>query len=141
MIGYTDAWTKTMINFGNSIWSVINGTAIALISPRFPRRTMFLTCATSMLLVYIAWTVSMQQAMTAYNEHRSNPAAAVAVLVFIFLYSPCYNVGNNALLYTYLVELFPFSQRSHGIAMEQLFSRISGTFCKYLSFDPYHSKY
>jgi hypothetical protein len=31
-----------------------------------------------------------------------------------------YNVGWNALAYTYMVEIFPFQQRSKGIAVEQL---------------------
>ena len=100
MIGYSDAWTKTMINLGNTIWSVLNGTTIALIAPRYPRRRMFLLCASSMLVVYIAWTISMKYAMTAYNTQVPNVAAAVSVLVFIFLYSPCYNIGNNALVYS-----------------------------------------
>ncbi|KAG4431371.1 hypothetical protein IFR05_013152 [Cadophora sp. M221] len=133
MIGYTDSWTKTRINLGNSCWSFLNGTIIALVAPRFPRRKMFLLCASSMLICYIAWTISMKYAMTAYNTNVPNPAAAISVLVFIFLYSPCYNIGNNALVYTYLVELFPFHQRSHGISIEQLLSRIAGTFSTFVN--------
>lgn len=57
MIGITDANMKSHINLGNTAWSFINGTIIALIVPRFPRRTMFLIGATGMLCVYIAWYV------------------------------------------------------------------------------------
>jgi hypothetical protein len=104
MIGYTDAWTNTRINLGLTAWSFINGTSIALISPRFKRRTMFLTCSISMLVVYIAWTISMQQAMDAYNNHTNNAAAGIITLTLIFLYSPCYNIGNNALAYSKFIQ-------------------------------------
>lgn len=100
MIGYTDSWTKTRINLGSSAWSFVNGTIIALISPRFKRRTMFLTCTISMLLVYIGWTISMKQAMDAVESKTPNFAVGVITLFFIFIYSPCYNIGNNALAYS-----------------------------------------
>jgi hypothetical protein len=100
MIGYTDAYTKTMFNLGNTAWSFINGTTIALIAPRFPRRRMFLTGACGMLCVYIGWTVAMQQAMHAVEVKVPNKSAGIAVLFFIFAYSPWYNIGNNALAYS-----------------------------------------
>lgn len=53
-----------------------------------------------MFFVYIAWTISMQRAMLAYDTHRPNNAAAVTTLFFIFIYSLCYNFGNNALAYS-----------------------------------------
>ncbi|KAJ0323850.1 hypothetical protein COL5a_007961 [Colletotrichum fioriniae] len=53
--------------------------------------------------------------------------------VFIFVYSPFYNIGWNALAYTYLVELFPFSQRAKGIAVEQLTVRFAVFFNTYVN--------
>jgi hypothetical protein len=102
MIGYTDTWTKTMINLGNTAWSFINGTAIALISPRFKRRTMFLTGAIGMLVVYVSWTIAMQRAELALKTNVPNKAAGIVVIFFIFFYSPWYNIGNNALAYSKL---------------------------------------
>lgn len=133
MIGITDSNTKSMINLGNTAWSFVNGTTIALISPRFKRRTMFLTGATGMLVVYIAWTIAMKYAMDALAVGGTNTAAGVAVLFFIFFYSPWYNIGNNALAYTYLVELFPFAKRSRGISVEQFFVRGAGFFTTYIN--------
>ncbi|KAF8864363.1 MFS sugar transporter-like protein [Acephala macrosclerotiorum] len=133
MIGYTDAYTKTMFNLGNTAWSFINGTAIALISPRFPRRKMFLLGAFGMLFVYIGWTVAMQRAMLALEKKTPNKAAGIAVLFFIFFYSPWYNIGNNALAYTYMVELFPYAQRSRGIGVEQFFVRGAGFFTTFIN--------
>jgi hypothetical protein len=100
MIGYTDTWTKTMINLGNTAWSFINGTAIALISPRFKRRTMFLTGAIGMLVVYVSWTIAMQRAELALKTNVPNKAAGIAVIFFILFYSPWYNIGNNDLAYS-----------------------------------------
>ncbi|KAE8449216.1 hypothetical protein EG329_008383 [Mollisiaceae sp. DMI_Dod_QoI] len=133
MIGYTDAYTKTMFNLGNTAWSFINGTAIALISPRFPRRTMFLVGAFGMLFVYIGWTIAMQRAMLALEHKSTNSAAGIAVLFFIFFFSPWYNIGNNALAYTYMVELFPYAQRSRGISIEQFFVRGAGFFTNFIN--------
>jgi hypothetical protein len=89
-----------MINLGNTAWSFINGTAIALISPRFKRRTMFLTGAIGMLVVYVSWTIAMQRAELALESNVPNKAAGIAVIFFIFFYSPWYNIGNNALAYS-----------------------------------------
>ncbi|KAF7519652.1 hypothetical protein G7054_g13013 [Neopestalotiopsis clavispora] len=60
-------------------------------------------------------------------------SAGIAVLVFIFFYTPFYNIGWNALAYTYLVELFPYSQRAQGIAVEQLAVRIAVFFNTYVN--------
>jgi hypothetical protein len=46
----------------------------------------------------------------------------------MFAYSPCYNMGYNALTYTFLVELYPYATRSRGIALFQLFGRGAGFF-------------
>ncbi|KAG4034490.1 hypothetical protein MFRU_003g04510 [Monilinia fructicola] len=133
MIGYTDTNTKTMINLGSTAWSFLTGTIIVLLVPRYKRRTMFLLCACSMFFVYIAWTISMQRAMLAYETHRPNKAAAITTLFFIFIYSPCYNIGNNALAYTYLVELFPYADRSRGISIEQFFVRAANFFTTFVN--------
>lgn len=48
-------------------------------------------------------------------------------------FSRFYNIGWNALAYTYLVELFPYSQRAQGIAVEQLAVRIAVFFNTYVN--------
>jgi len=132
-IGYTDTWTKTRINLGNTAWSFINGTAIALISPRFKRRTMFLTGAIGMLVVYVSWTIAMRYAELGLKTGVPNKAAGIVVIFFIFFYSPWYNIGNNALAYTYMVELFPYAERSRGISIEQFFVRGAAFFTTYIN--------
>ncbi|RDL38273.1 uncharacterized protein BP5553_02613 [Venustampulla echinocandica] len=133
LIGYTDVHTKTMINLGNTAWSFINGTAIALIAPRFKRRTMFLTGACGMLAVYVGWTVAQQRALVAIENKSQNKGAGIAVLFFIYMYSVWYNIGNNALTYTYLIELFPYAERSRGISIEQFFGRGAAFFTNFVN--------
>ena len=42
----------------------------------------------------------MKEAKTALDAGRENKAAGVATIFFIFAYSPCYNIGYNALTYS-----------------------------------------
>jgi len=82
-IGIKNPRTVQKILLGKTCWDFINGMPIALIAPRFPRRKMFLTCTIGVLCVYITWTVS-----SARREITGSDGAAIAVVVFMFLYSP-----------------------------------------------------
>jgi len=127
-IGITDNRTKNLINLGNTCWGFLNATILALTVPRAKRRTIYLTCTISMTILFTAWTVA--SARYTLNQAHS---ASIAVIVFIFLYSPCYNIGYNALTYTFLVELFPFRARAKGIVAFQFFSRLAGFFNQFVN--------
>lgn len=43
------------------------------------------------------------------------------------------NVGLNSLAYTYVVELFPYTQRSQGLAFKQLIGRVGNFFNAYVN--------
>ncbi|OQO05427.1 hypothetical protein B0A48_09196 [Cryoendolithus antarcticus] len=122
-IGITDSSVKGKINIGRSCWDLVNGVTLALVVKRFRRRTMYLVCTCSLLVVYVGWTITQQQFLVTQKAALGN-----LVLFWIFLYSPCYNTGYNALTYTFLVELFPFAQRARGIAIFQFFGRGAGFF-------------
>ncbi|SPQ24877.1 cd7643f0-92e1-42b1-83a7-0c494d1e932f [Thermothielavioides terrestris] len=128
MMGFTAEDTKTRINLANACWGFINATTLALIITRFRRRVMFMVSATSMCLVFIAMTVSLQRIQVAQDAGTTNQAAGISGLFWYFAYSPCYNLGNNALTYTYLVELWPYSHRSRGIGVQQIFGKLAGFF-------------
>jgi hypothetical protein len=128
MMGYTSNYAKTRINLANACWSLLNGTTIALIVTRFPRRKMYMTSAALMCLVFIAMTVSLERMQYAQNLGTTNKSAGISALVWYFAFSPCYNIGNNALTYTYLVELWPYSHRSRGIGVQQIFGKLAGFF-------------
>lgn len=128
MMGYTTNYAKTRINVANACWSLINGTAIALIVVHFRRRRMFMTSAALMCVVFIAMTVSLERMQHANNLGIKNKAAGISALVWYFAFGACYNIGNNALTYTYLVELWPYSHRSRGIGIQQIFGKAGGFF-------------
>jgi MFS family permease len=94
-IGYTDTYTNQKINVGNVAWQLINATFFALIVNKFARRKMYLACACSLLCCYIGWTIA-----NARYAVTGSLAAGKLVIFFIFLYSPCYNLGYNALTYS-----------------------------------------
>jgi sugar porter (SP) family MFS transporter len=128
MMGYTDNYTKTRINLAYACWSLMNATAIAFVVTRFKRRHMYMLSAALMLAAFIGVTVSLERMQVAQNNGGKNTAAGIAALFFYFAYAPCYNIGNNALTYTYLVELWPYSHRSRGIGMQQIFGKLAGFF-------------
>ncbi|KAF8138796.1 hexose transporter [Boletus edulis] len=120
-IGIHDNRTKNIINFAKDGWSLVNGTFLALTVSRYPRRRIYLACTISLLIVFIAWTVASAE----YALTRSLVSSQV-VLLLIFVYSPAYNLGFNALTYTFLVELFPFHTRAKGITIFQWWGRGAG---------------
>lgn len=133
MIGQTDSVFKQKINVAIACWSLVCGVTVSLLVNRFNRRTMYLTCTISLLVVYICWTVTMQQSIKANDLGITNKAAGAATIFFIFAYQPCYNIGYNALTYTYMVELWPYIERSKGISVFQLFGRLAGFFATFVN--------
>jgi hypothetical protein len=128
MMNYTSNYAKTRINLANACWSLINATVIAMFVTRFKRRHMYMLSATCMCLVFVAITISLERMQVALDAGGSNAAAGISGLFFYFAFSPCYNIGNNALTYTYLVELWPYSHRSRGIGVQQIFGKLAGFF-------------
>jgi sugar porter (SP) family MFS transporter len=133
MVGITNSLTKQKINLGYACWSLITGFAVSMIVTRFKRRSLYMLCTISLLIVYIGWTVAMQKATTAKEAGHINNGASIASLFFIFAYQPCYNIGFNALTYTYMVEVWPYLERSRGIAVFQLFGRLAGFFTTFVN--------
>ena len=99
LMGYTDPNFKGKLNVGLTCWSLVCGVAVALVVKKFRRRTMYLVCTCSLLCVYVGWTISMERFLTTKAS-----VAAKLTIFFIFAYSPCYNIGYNALTYS---TLFP----------------------------------
>jgi MFS family permease len=83
LVNITDDRTVQKIILSNTCWGFINAVPIALIAPRYPRRIMFLICTIGTAVVYTVWTVA-----SARSAIENSSAAAIPVLVFIFVYSP-----------------------------------------------------
>jgi hypothetical protein len=128
LMGFTETYPKTRINIANQCWSLITATIIALIVSRFPRRKMFMLSAGSMVMMFMGMTICFERLSHADANGYTNKSAQYAALFFFFAYSPTYNIGNNSLTYTYLVELFPYQVRSMGIGFEQIWGKIGGFF-------------
>ncbi|KAJ4368437.1 hypothetical protein N0V83_006794 [Neocucurbitaria cava] len=133
LMGYTSTYAKTRINIANQCWSLINAVVIALTVTRFRRRWMFMLSAGSMVMIFMAMTICFERLQHAKAHDYKNNSAQIASLVFYFAYSAAYNIGNNSLTYTYLVELFPYAQRTMGIGIEQLFGKLAGFFSVYVN--------
>ncbi|KAJ7468644.1 general substrate transporter [Mycena latifolia] len=119
-IGIHSNTTKTRVNLAYSCWVLLCATTLALSMPRFKRRTIFLTSTSLTALSMVGWTVA-----TAEWTKSQSRISAFAVLVFIFLFTPAYCMGFGVLVYTYLMELFPFHIRAKGIVLYIWFSRTS----------------
>ncbi|KAI0521698.1 guanine deaminase [Xylaria bambusicola] len=132
-IGQTDSVFKQKINVAIAATSLVSGTIASLLVKRFRRRVMYLACTCSLLIVYISWTISMKYAIDGKNSGELNAAAGGAVLFFIFAYSPAYNIGYNALTYTYMIEIWPYAERSRGIAYFQLWGRLANFFTTFVN--------
>ncbi|KAF9035374.1 MFS general substrate transporter [Hymenopellis radicata] len=124
----TDNHTKNLINLALTCWGFVNATFFALTASRLNRRTVYLIGTLTILLIFTGWTVaSSNYAMI------SSDASSCAVIAFIFLYSPAYNVCFNALTYPYLVEVFPYHVRAKGIAVFQWFGRMAAFFNQFVN--------
>lgn len=104
MIGRTDSVFKQQINLALSCWSLVCGVVIVQVCVRMKRVTAAYTCTISLLIVYVSWTIAMQQSIEAMDRGGKNDAANGAVLAFIFLYKPAYQVFYNALTYSKLFD-------------------------------------
>jgi sugar porter (SP) family MFS transporter len=133
MIGRSDSVFKQQINVATACNNLFWGATVSMLVTRFKRRHMYLACTCLLLLVYICWTVSMERAIAGKDAGAPNQAANTATIFFIFAYAPAYNIGYNALTYTFLVELWPYAERSRGIAWFQLFGRLASFFTTFVN--------
>ena len=143
IVGVRNNRTIQQIILSHNCWGLINSVPLSIIAPRFPRRHMFILGALGMAACFTAWTVASAR----YEIHESS-AAATASIAFIFIYNPWVhlgrslshthmyrflNMGLNSLAYTYIVELFPYTQRSQGLAFKQLVGRLGNFFNAYVN--------
>jgi len=133
MVGIKNSMEKQKVNLGYACWSLLTGFAVSLIVTKFRRRSLYMLCTISLLVVYTGWTVALQKATTAEDAGGHNNGASIASLFFMFAYQPCYNIGLNALTYTYMVEVWPYMERSRGIAVFQLFGRLAAFFTTFVN--------
>ncbi|RBR15285.1 hypothetical protein FVER53590_25518 [Fusarium verticillioides] len=121
--GNDSSYFKQTINVSLSCWSLVCSFTASMLVRRFKRRHMYLACTISLLICFSSYTISMERTITAKENGGSNDAAGAASIFLLFAYSPCYCLALNTVTYTYLVEIWPYAERSRGIAVFQLFAR------------------
>ncbi|KAG9255845.1 general substrate transporter [Emericellopsis atlantica] len=112
-IGITDTFTQTLINGLLQIFNFAAALGAAFLVDRLGRRTLFLWSGIGMFVSYVIWT-----ACSAVNAETGNKAAGVVVVVCLFTYFFHYDIAYTPLLFGYPTEIFPYSLRSKGIAVE-----------------------
>lgn len=111
MVGIKSSITKQKMNVGYAAWSLITGAVVALFVTRFRRRSLYMLCSISLLIIYTGWTICFKYAIAAKDKKQINAAASDASIFFIFAYQPAYNIGFNALTYSkfnWFTSLAPF---------------------------------
>lgn len=83
MIGISSSYDQVRYNVGKESWGFLVALVMASVTPRFPRRRMYLLCASCLLVVYTVWTIAQ-----ARNRITGSKGSGYAVLVMIFLYQP-----------------------------------------------------
>ncbi|KAI1341045.1 general substrate transporter [Xylariaceae sp. FL0016] len=133
IIGQDSSRFKQTINVTLSCWSLACSFTASMLVRRFKRRHMYLACTSSLLVVFVGYTVSMEQAITGNESGHPNNAAGAASIFLLYAYSPCYCLALNTITYTFLVELWPYAERSRGIAVFQLFARCAEFFTTFVN--------
>ncbi len=91
---------------------LVSAVTICFFVDRVGRRPLFLSSCIGMLLTFIATTIGLAR----YSIHNSS-ASANTVIVFIFIYYICYNLGFCGLLVSYSAEILPYRIRAKGLTV------------------------
>lgn len=120
-IGITERRTQNQINLGLMSWNLITGIAGSFVQHFARRRVQFLTSYAGMTIMFASWTA----ASAVFAQNSDNGAASRAVVALIFIYYAFYNL-MMPLAYLFITEVFPYMQRSKGMAIMLLASRAGG---------------
>ncbi|KAM0433421.1 hypothetical protein ACHAPT_004299 [Fusarium lateritium] len=123
LVGITSRATQNQINLGLSCWNLVTAVCSSIAASFLLRRRQLMAGYVSMTVLFACYTAGS----AVYAEDDENQAAAKAVIVLIFLYSAGYNL-MQPFQYLYIGEIFPFIQRSKGIAVMQMSTRIASAF-------------
>lgn len=112
-VGITDTFDQTLINGLLQIFNFAAALSAAFLVDRLGRRTLFLWSGVGMFVSYVVWT-----ACSAINSDTGNKSAGIVVVVCLFTFFFHYDIAWTPLLFGYPTEIFPYTLRSKGIAVE-----------------------
>jgi sugar porter (SP) family MFS transporter len=117
-VGLTSSLEQTLINATQQMLSWFSALYFATLPEKLGRRALFLG---SGVCIFIC-LVSITAGSAVFASDSSNKAAGGAVVAFLYLFSPAYNLGLNGNLGLYITEVLPFNLRMRGQACFQLFA-------------------
>jgi sugar porter (SP) family MFS transporter len=117
-VGLTTSLQQTLINATQQILSWSSALYFATLSQKVGRKPLFLGSGICLFICLVAITIGS----AIFANDPTNKAAAGAVVAFLYLFSPAYNLGLNGNLGLYVAEVLPFSLRMRGQACFQLFA-------------------
>lgn len=114
-VGITSTYTQTLINGLLQVFNFAAALGAALLVDRLGRKTLFMWSSIGMLISFVVWT-----ACSAVNSETGSKPAGIIVIVCVFLVFFHYDIAWTPLLLGYPTEIFPYSLRSKGLAIEMV---------------------
>lgn len=99
--------TTVLINATQQMLSWFSSLYFATLPSKLGRRVLFLGSGICIFLCLIGITTGSAM----FAKDSSNKAAGGAVVAFLYLFSPAYNLGINGNLGLYIAETLPFHLR------------------------------
>jgi hypothetical protein len=127
-IGITDPFVQLLINGILQIWNLSWAVTGALLTERVGRRILFIASCVGMLLFFTLQTVCSAR----YAITRSDSAAR-SVIAFIFLFYASYDIAFTPLVYSYTLEILPYTLRAKGFTIFNLVVSLALIFNQYVN--------
>ncbi|KAM5354473.1 hypothetical protein ACJ41O_001120 [Fusarium nematophilum] len=122
--GLTTSLQQTLINATSQMLSWFSSLYFATLPRKFGRRVLFLAA----LVLVFSCLVAITAGSAVFATHVSNNSAGYAVVAFIYLFSPAYNLGLGPNLGLYVTEILPYHLRLRGMAIYQFWNLCFITF-------------
>ncbi|KAL4877629.1 MFS transporter [Aspergillus karnatakaensis] len=127
LVGITSRTTQNQLNLGINCWNIVTALVSSWMAGFVLRRRQLMAAYISMTIMFSCYTACAG----VYNENQ-NRSAGIAVVALIFLFNAAYNL-MQPFQYLYIGEIFPFIQRSKGVAIMQMSVRIASVFNQFVN--------
>lgn len=111
-VGLKTDLQQTLINATSQMLSWFSALYFATLPAKLGRRTLFLSSLVCIWICDICITIG-----SALFQQNGNKAAGYSVVVFLYLFSPAYNLGLNGNLGLYIPEILTYEMRTTGLAV------------------------
>ncbi|KAK0117229.1 hypothetical protein ONS96_013063 [Cadophora gregata f. sp. sojae] len=109
-VGLTTSLEQTLINATQQMLSWVSALYFATLPGKIGRKPLFLGSLSCILVCLVSITTGS----AIFAKDSSNKASGGAVVAFLYLFSPAYNLGLNGNLGLYITEILPFHLRMRG---------------------------